>query len=56
MHNLSAVGARGFTVRAVDVRIQRLRTIYERLTAELPVDEDVAAQYSAADHPSAVAG
>ena len=41
---------------AVDVRIQRLRTIYERLTAELPVDEDVAAQYSAADHPSAVAG
>jgi hypothetical protein len=41
---------------AVDARIQRLRTIYHSFVAELTVDEDLAAEYSAADNPSSVAG
>jgi hypothetical protein len=41
---------------AVDARIERLRNIYERFIAELTVDEDVAADYSAADNPSSIAG
>jgi uncharacterized protein YhaN len=41
---------------AVDARIRRLRTICESFTAELSVDEDLAAEFSAADNPSTVAG
>jgi hypothetical protein len=41
---------------ALDARIQRLRTICDGLTAELNVDENLAAEYRAADDPSAAAG
>lgn len=41
---------------AVDARIRRLRGIYESFIAELTVDEDLAAEYSAADNPSSAAG
>ena len=41
---------------AVDAPIQRLRTIYESFTGELTVDEDLAAEYRAADNPSSVTG
>jgi hypothetical protein len=41
---------------AVDVRIQRLRTVYDHFVAELAVDDELIAEYSAADNPSTVAG
>ena len=41
---------------AVDIRIQRLRMVYDRFIAELTVDEDLATEYSAADNPSSAAG
>jgi hypothetical protein len=41
---------------AVDARIQRLRTVYESFTADLTVDEDLAAEHRAADNLSSVTG
>jgi hypothetical protein len=41
---------------AVDVRIQRLRTVYDHFVAELVVDDDLVAEYSAAENSSPVAG
>ena len=41
---------------AVDVPIERLRASYESFTAELIVDEELAAEHRAADNPSSVAG
>lgn len=41
---------------AVDIRIQRLRSVYDRFVAELTVDEDLAAEYGAADNPSSATG
>jgi hypothetical protein len=39
-----------------DARIQPLRTFDDGCTAELTVDEDLAAKYRAADNPSWVPG
>ena len=41
---------------AVDSRIQRLRTVYDNFVAELSVDDELVAEYGAADSPSTVAG
>ena len=41
---------------AIDQRVTRLRTLRDRFAAELDVDEDLLAEYAAAEAPSAVAG
>lgn len=41
---------------ALDSRIQRLRTVYDNFVAELSVDDELVAEYDAADNPSTVAG
>ena len=41
---------------AVDSRIQRLRTVYDNFVAELSVDDELVAEYGAAENSSTVAG